>query len=184
MTLTKRPHPGKGPGGIPPPLPASRPHQRTLHGDTVSDNYYWMIDYFKKGPDSDQVIDYLKAENAYLDAMMSGTKEFREKLFTEMKARIKEKDESVPVYKNGYYYYSRSEEGQQYFKYCRKKESLDAQEEMLLDVDEMAKGHAYYAVTGLKVSEDNKLDRKSTRLNSSRQIISYAVFCLKKKKTT
>src|SRR5258708_2723705 len=151
MTLTSKPDSGKWPGGITPPLPASRPHQRTLHGDTVSDNYYWMIDYFKKGPDSDQVIDYLKAENAYLDAMMSGTKEFREKLFTEMKARIKEKDESVPVYKNGYYYYTRIDAGQHKFTMCRKKENLDAEEEMLLDVDEMAKGHAYYAVTGIKI---------------------------------
>ena len=157
MTFTPTPDAGKWPRDLTPPLADIIPHQRTIHGDTVSDNYYWMIDYFKTGPDSDRVINYLKAENAYLDAMMSGTKEFQEKLFHEMKARIKEKDESVPVYKNGYYYYSRSEEGQQYFKYCRKKETLEAAEEILLDVDEMAKGHPYYAVTGLKISEDNKL---------------------------
>ena len=173
MTLPSTQDSGKWPGGIIPPLAISKPYQRILHGDTVSDNYYWMIDYFKKGPDSDQVIDYLKAENAYLDAMMSGTKAFREQLFTEMKARIKEKDESVPVYKNGYYYYSRSEEGQQYFKYCRKKETLDAPEEMLLDVDEMAKGHAYYSVTGLKISEDNTLLAFGVDTVSRRQYIIY-----------
>ena len=157
MTLSSTPDSGKWPRGITPPLAETKLHQRTIHGDTVSDNYYWMIDYFKKGPDSDLVIDYLKAENLYLDTMLSGTKEFQGKLFTEMKARIKEKDESVPVYKNGYYYYTRSEEGQQYFKYCRKKATLSAPEEMLLDIDEMAKGHAYYSATGFKISEDNKL---------------------------
>jgi len=157
MTSSSTSNSTKWPDGITPPLAQTKPHERTIHGDTVSDNYYWMIDYFKKGPDSDQVIDYLKAENTYLDTMMGGTKDFQAKLFTEMKARIKEKDESVPVYKNGYYYYTRSEEGQQYFKYCRKKESLSAPEEMLLDVDDLAKGHAYYSATGFKISEDNKL---------------------------
>jgi oligopeptidase B len=139
---------GKWPHDINPPLAATIPHLRTIHGEAVSDNYYWMIDYFKKGPGSARVIDYLEKENTYLEAMMSGTKEFREKLFHEMKSRIKEKDESVPVFKNGYFYYTRSEEGQQYYKYCRKKGSLEAPEEMLLDVDEMAKGHSYFAAVG------------------------------------
>lgn len=157
MTLLSRTDAGKWPHDIVPPLADKIPHQRTIHGDTVSDNYYWLIDYFKKGPDSARVIDYLEKENAYLNTMMGGTTEFREKLFHEMKARIKEKDESVPVFKNGYFYYTRSEEGQQYYKYCRKKQTLEAPEEMLLDVDEMAKGHPYYAVTGFKISEDNNL---------------------------
>ncbi len=142
---------------VQPPVAGIKPFQRIMHGDTVTDNYNWMIDYFKKGPDSTKVVDYLKAENAYLDTMMSGTKKFREQLFTEMKARIKEKDESVPVFKNGYYYYTRTEDGSQYFKYCRKKGSLDAKEEVLLDVDEMAKGHPYYSATGFEISTDNKL---------------------------
>ena len=145
------------PEGIKPPVANTKPYQRTIHGDTVTDNYYWMIDYFKKGRDSSKVVDYLKAENAYLDTMMSGTKQFREQLYAEMKARIKEKDESVPVFKNGYFYYHRTEEGKEYYKYCRKKGSLDAQEEILLDVDEMAKGHAYYDVEGAEISEDNGL---------------------------
>jgi oligopeptidase B len=157
MTLLSRTDAGKWPYDTIPPLADTIAHQRIIHGDTVSDNYYWMIDYFKKGPDSVRVIDYLEKENAYLNTMMSGTAEFREKLFHEMKARIKEKDESVPVFKNGYFYYTRSEEGQQYYKYCRKKQTLEAPEEMLLDVDEMAKGHPYYAVTGFKISEDNNL---------------------------
>jgi len=139
------------------PIAAITPHQRIIHNDTVTDNYYWMIDYFKKGPDSTKVVDYLKAENAYLDTMMKGTVQFQEDLFKEMKGRIKEKDESVPVFKNGYFYYTRTEDGKQYFKYCRKKGSLSAKEEVLLDVDELAKGHAYYSATGFSISPDNKL---------------------------
>ena len=140
-----------------PPIAEIKPFKRILHGDTVVDNYYWMIDYFKKGKDSNEVINYLTAENKYLDTMMSGTKTMQENLFKELKGRIKEKDESVPVFHNGYYYYSRTEDGKQYFKYCRKKGSLDAKEEVLLDVDEMAKGHPYFSAAGMKVSPDNKL---------------------------
>ncbi|MEI6265498.1 MAG: S9 family peptidase [Sphingobacteriia bacterium] len=139
------------------PVASIQPHTRTIHGDTVIDNYYWMIDFFKKGPDSTKVVDYLTAENTYTDSMLSGTKDLQAKLFTEMKARIKEKDESVPVFKNGYYYYSRTDEGKQYYKYCRKKGSLTATEEILLDVDEMAKGKAYYSVSGFSISENNQL---------------------------
>ncbi|WP_443937175.1 S9 family peptidase [Pedobacter sp. MW01-1-1] len=133
------------------------PHKRIIHGDTVVDNYYWMIDYFKKGPDSNKVVEYLKAENNYLDTMMKGTEKFQADLFKEMKSRIKEKDESVPVFKNGYYYYTRTEDGQQYYKYCRKKGSLTAPEEILLDVDALAKGHSYYNATGFSISPNNKL---------------------------
>jgi len=139
------------------PLAEIKPKQRIIHGDTVTDNYYWMIDYFKKGADSTQVVDYLKAENSYLDTMMSGTKTLQADLFKELKGRIKEKDESVPVFKNGYFYYSRTEEGKQYSKYCRKKGSLTAHEEVLLDIDELAKGHHYYSARGFSISPDNKL---------------------------
>jgi len=139
------------------PVAEIKPKQRIIHGDTVVDNYYWMIDFFKKGPDSTATVDYLKAENAYLDTMMSGTDKLQEELFKEMKGRIKEKDESVPVFKNGYFYYSRTEEGKQYSKYCRKKGSLDSKEEVLLDIDELAKGHAYFSAAGFSVSPDNKL---------------------------
>ena len=140
-----------------PPVAEIIPTTRVLHGDTVVDNYYWMIDYFKKGKDSSRVVQYLEAENKYTDTMMSGTKDFREDLFKELKGRIKEKDESVPVLNNGYYYYTRTEDGKQYFKYCRKKGNLSAPEEVLLDVDEMAKGLPYFSASGMKVSPDNKL---------------------------
>ncbi|MBX2932101.1 MAG: S9 family peptidase [Chitinophagaceae bacterium] len=153
---TKR-EPHQFPENVQPPVADIKPETRIWHGDTVIDNYYWMVDYFKKGADSSKVVDYLKAENAYTDTMMSGTKKLQEELFTEMKARIKEKDESVPTFKNGYFYYTRTEDGKQYYKYCRKKGSLDAAEEILLDVDKMAEGKPYYSVGGFTISDDNKL---------------------------
>lgn len=148
-------------------------HWRNIHGDKVLDNYYWMYDYFGKGPDSTKVVNYLKAENAYLDTVMSATKNFQADLFTEMKARIKEKDESVPVFKNGYFYYARTEEGKQYYKYCRKKGTLDAKEEVLLDVDQMAEGHAYYSASGFQVSDDNSMLAYGVDLVSRRQYSIY-----------
>ena len=138
-----------------PPIAEKQNHIRDIHGEKVSDPYYWMIDYFKKGKDSTKVVNYLNAENAYLETMMADTKQLRANLYEEMKARIKEKDESVPVFKNGYYYYSRTETGKQYFKYCRKKGNLSAPEEILLDVDQMAEGKAYYTATGFSISPDN-----------------------------
>ena len=142
---------------IQPPVAEIKQRSFVLHDDTIVDNYYWMNDFFKKGPDSAKVVNYLKEENDYIEKVMAPTKNFQESLFHEMKNRIKEKDESVPVYDNGYYYYTRSDEGKQYFKYCRKKGSLDALEEILLDVDEMATGHPYYSAVGFSVSPDNKL---------------------------
>jgi oligopeptidase B len=139
------------------PIAEIKPHYRTSHGDTVLDNYYWMNDFFKKGPDSSLVIDYLEAENKYTDHMMKDTEGFQASLFDEMKSRIKEKDESVPYLKNGYYYYRRTDEGKQYYKLCRKKGNLKAKEEVILDVDAMAKGFAYYAIGGYEVSPDNNL---------------------------
>lgn len=141
---------------VKPPIAEKKEHIRNIHGDKVNDPYYWMIDYFKKGKDSSKVVDYLKAENTYWETMMKDTEPFREKLFQEMKARIKEKDESVPTFRNGYFYYTKTETGKQYFKYYRKKGSLKAPEELLLDVDKMAEGHAYYSATGFSVSPDNK----------------------------
>lgn len=151
------------------PVAEKKAKELIAHGDTRIDNYYWMNDYFKKGPDSTKVVDYLKAENAYFDTMMSGTKAFQEKLYNEMKARIKEKDESVPVFKNGYFYYSRVVEGKDYFVYCRKKGNLQAAEEVLLDVNAMAEGHNYFSATGFDVSTDNKLLAYGIDMLSRRQ---------------
>lgn len=159
--------------GATPPVAEMEDHETGMHGDKRNDEYYWMGDFFREGPDSDKVVEYLNAENAYTDTMMAGTGKFRESLFAEMKARIKEKDESVPVFSNGYWYYTRSEEGEQYFKYCRKKGSLDAAEEILLDIDKMAEGHPYYSAAGFNVSPDNKLLAYGVDTVSRRQYTIY-----------
>lgn len=135
-----------------PPDAAKQPKELTIHGDTRIDNYYWL-----NQRDDQQVIDYLKAENEYTRAVLEPTGDFQEDLFQEMKGRIKEDDQSVPYKKNGYYYYSRYEEGKQYPIYCRKKGSLEAAEEILLDVNQMAEGYSFYRVTGLSMSPDNKM---------------------------
>ena len=135
-----------------PPDAKKQPKELTIHGDTRVDNYYWL-----NQRDDQQVMDYLKAENEYAEAMMKPTEDFQEDLFQEMKGRIKEDDQSVPYKKNGYYYYSRYEEGKQYPIYCRKKGSLEANEEILLDVNQMAEGYSFYRVTGLSMSPDNRM---------------------------
>ncbi len=139
------------------PIAEKKEHLRIIHGDTVRDDYYWMIDYFKKGPDSTKVVDYLKAENAYLETMMAGTKKFQENLFTEMKARIKEKDESVPYFNKGYFYYYKTEEGKEYFKFCRRKGTMEGPEEVLLDADKMGEGKSYFALDAMEISPDNSM---------------------------
>lgn len=135
----------------------------TIHGDTRVDPYFWMrlSDEQKNAatPDAQtqKVLDFLNAENAYTDKVMSHTKQLQEKLYEEMTGRIKQNDESLPYFKNGYWYYQRYEEGKEYPVYCRKKESLEAAEEILLDANERAAGEAYYAVSWLEVSPDNRL---------------------------
>ncbi|RMA64534.1 S9 family peptidase [Ulvibacter antarcticus] len=123
-----------------------------IHGDVREDNYYWLNDR-----ENEEVIDYLERENNYYDQMSAHTKEFQTDLFDEMKGRIKEDDESVPYKLNGYYYITRYEKGKDYPIHTRKKGTLDASEEILFDVNEMAEGHSYYNLRGLNVSEDNKL---------------------------
>ncbi|WP_310991778.1 S9 family peptidase [Aequorivita marina] len=122
------------------------------HNDVRIDEYYWL-----NNPEDQKVIDYLTKENEYYEAKTAHTKKFKEALFDEMKARIKEDDESVPYKLNGYYYITRYETGKDYPIYTRKKGSLNAKEEVLFDVNEMAKDYAYYNLAGLSVSEDNKL---------------------------
>lgn len=153
------------------PVADIKPHERIIHGDTVVDNYYWLNDYFKKGADSANVIKYIEEENAYTNAMMKSTEPLQAKLFEEMKSRIKEKDESVPYLKNGYYYYNKTEEGKQYYKICRKKGDLNAPEEVLLDVDKMAEGLPYFAIGGYSVSPDNKLLAFSVDTVSRREYV-------------
>jgi len=140
------------PENMTPPDAEKKPKELTIHGDTRIDNYFWLNQ--RENP---EVIEYLKAENKYTKAALKPTEPLQEKLFKEMKGRIKEDDQSVPYEKKGYYYYTRYEEGKEYPIYCRKKGSLDAKEEILLNVNQMAKGYDFYRATGLSVSPNNKL---------------------------
>jgi oligopeptidase B len=116
------------------------------------DNYYWLND--RENP---EVIDYLNKENEYYHSVTAETKGFQAELFEEMKSRIKEDDQSVPYLYNGYYYITRFEKGQDYPIYSRKKETLEANEELLFDCNELAKGQSYFHLGGLSVSPDNTL---------------------------
>jgi oligopeptidase B len=122
-----------------------------MHDDVRVDNYYWLNDR-----DNEEVIDYLERENDYYNKMTAHTKDFQKDLFEEMKGRIKEDDASVPYFYKGYYYITRFETGKDYPIYSRKKDSLEAEEEVMFDVNEMAKDYSYYNLRGLNVSPDNK----------------------------
>ncbi|MEI6815306.1 MAG: S9 family peptidase [Bacteroidota bacterium] len=135
-----------------PPIAAIKPETFHEFGGTRIDDYHWLKE--KTNP---AVIDYLNAENAYCEAVMKDTKELQETLFQEMKGRIKEDDQTVPQQNNGYYYYSRTEKDKQYPIHCRKKGSLDAFEELVFDVNEMAKDKPAFLFHGYEISEDNRL---------------------------
>ncbi len=145
------------------PVAEKKAHVMKAHGDTRTDDYYWMrlTDDQKnaKTPDeqTQKVLDFLNAENDYTKSKLKHTEALQDSLYEEIVGRIKQQDESVPYFKNGYWYYTRYEEGKEYPIYCRKKESLESDELILLDVNKMAEGHDYYNATGLAVSSDNKL---------------------------
>ncbi|GJQ33613.1 MAG: oligopeptidase B [Ignavibacteriaceae bacterium] len=134
-----------------PPSVKKEPVSFNEFGNIRTDNYFWLRD--KKNP---EVIKYLEDENAYAEMVMGHTKDLQDKLFAEMKGRIKEEDSSVPVFENGYWYYSRTETGKQYAVYCRKKGNLNAPEEVLFDVNKMAEGLPTFLFTGYDVTLDNK----------------------------
>ncbi len=144
------------------PSAPQKPHQLSAHGDTRYDKYFWMrlSDEQKNAPEPDahtqEVLDYLKAENNYFDQMMSHTVDLQETLFQEIKGRIQEKDESVPYKVRDYFYITRYEEGKEYPIYSRKKASLDAAEEIMFNVNDMAEGYEYYSLGGNNVSMDNR----------------------------
>ena len=135
-----------------PPKAAKKPKKLKIHNDTRIDNYYWLNE--RENP---EVIDYLNAENSYFEQMTAHTKKFQEDLFEEIKGRIKEEDESVPYKKNGYFYITRYKKGDQYPIYSRKKGNLEATEELLFNVNKLAKGFDYYQIKGMSVSPNNKL---------------------------
>ena len=146
-----------------PPVAKKIKKELTIHDDTRIDNYYWMrlSDEQKNSENPDaqtqDVLDYLNAENTYTKSVLNHTETFQEKLYTEIIGRIKQIDESVPYKKNGYFYYTRYEEDKEYPIYCRKIESMENTEEVMLNVNEMAEGHDYYSIRSLRVSKNNQL---------------------------
>ncbi len=149
---------------ITPPKADKKPKKLEKHGDVRVDNYYWMNDR-----EDQEVLDYLNAENAYYAEMTSHTKEFQESLFQEMKSRIKEDDSSVPYKLNGYWYVTRYETGGEYPIYTRRKDSLDMEDELLFNCNELAKDHEFFNLRGISVSPDNQLASFGTDTVSRRQ---------------
>jgi oligopeptidase B len=149
---------------IAPPVARADHKETTLHNHTLIDDYAWL-----RGKSSPEVIAYLEAENAYTDAVMRPTEELRKTLYDEMVSHIKETDESVPFRDGEYLYYSRTEQARQYAIYCRKNGSLDASEEIILDVNKLAEGEAFMAIGGFDVSDDGNLLAYSTDTTGFRQ---------------
>jgi oligopeptidase B len=140
-----------------PPVAKVIPKEITINGDRRIDNYFWLRD--KTNP---EVIKYLESENEYTNAVMKPLEPLREKLYSEILSHVKETDLSVPYRLDDYFYYTRTEKGKQYTIYCRKKGSLDAPEEILLDGNELAAGHSYFAIGNFSVSPSHKLLAFST----------------------
>src|SRR3954465_6884552 len=134
-----------------PPVAPRRPTPLTAHGDTRVDDWFWLRDR-----DDPEVIAYLEAENAYCEAATAHTAPLQEQLFEEIKGRIQETDLSAPVRKGEYWYYSRTVEGLQYGIHCRKRGSLDADEEILLDENAMAEGNDFFALGAFSVSPSHQ----------------------------
>lgn len=149
--MTNCSQPGSRPD-VQAPMAAQKDTVLEMHGDSRVDPFYWLNQ--REDP---EVIAYLEAENEYLKKMMAHTEALQEKLFQEMSGRIKADDQSAPSFKNGYFYYTRYEKGSEYPLYCRKKGSLDAQEEIVLNVPELAEGKAYFSIGSFDISPNNQL---------------------------
>ena len=134
------------------PVATKIPKELTMHGDTRRDDYYWL-----NNRENPEVIAYLEAENAYTKQMTSHLEDLQNDLFEEIKGRIKQQDQSVPYKYNGYYYLTRFEEGKEYPIHSRKKENLDAPEEIMLNVNELAEGYDFYSIGGRSISPNNKI---------------------------
>lgn len=135
-----------------PPEAKKIPVKLEKHGDVRIDNYYWMRD--RENP---EVIAHLEAENDYNEKMTAHTKDFQQRLFEEMKSRIKLDDESVPYFLDGYWYYVRFEKDGDYPLFCRKKEDLKAEEEIMFNTNEMAEEHDFFDLGNIAVSSNNRL---------------------------
>ncbi len=135
-----------------PPHAAKLAHQIEIHGETLVDEYSWLRDR-----DNPQVMAYLTAENEYTEQVLEPHAELRANLFQELKARVKEDDVSVPVKKDGYYYYTRVAAGQQYAIHCRKHGDLTSPEEIILDENQLAEGQPYFQLGTFSISPNHQL---------------------------
>jgi len=149
-----------------PPAARREPVEQVLHGDRRVDHYAWLR--HKENP---EVIGYLEAENAYTDATLKPTEAFQEKLYQEMLGRIQQTDLTVPYTLRGYLYFTRTEEGKQYALHCRRRDAAGAAEELLLDLNLLAKGHSFLGLESVEVSEDNHLLAYSTDIIGFRQYV-------------
>src|SRR5256885_7394530 len=147
-----------------PPIAKKVPHETEINGHKMIDNYYWLRE--KSNP---EVRAYLEKENAYTDAVMKPTEPLQKKLYDEMLSRVKETDIEVPYKEGDYFYYSRTEAGKQYQIHCRKKGGMDAPEEVVLDVNAMAKGQKFMSLGAYNVSDDGNLLAYTTDNTGFRQ---------------
>lgn len=136
------------------PIAKKVPYDMRIHGDTRVDNYYWMRDDERKDP---EVINYLEAENAYTDAMLAHTKALQTTLFEELKGRIQKDDDSVPIKKGEYFYFSQTRGDDEYSTYLRSSDFAGTDKQVILDVNKLAKEYDYFAVSGLDVSPNTNL---------------------------
>jgi oligopeptidase B len=136
---------------ITPPIATKKESQTSIHGYTLPDSYAWL-----RQRDTPEVLDYLNSENAYTDVIMQPLQEMREQLYHEMRSRIPEDDISVADKMGDYFYYSRTEQGKQYKIYCRRQHSMNAPEQIILDVNALAQGFPYFTLGTLKVSPDHR----------------------------
>jgi len=144
------------------PSAAKKSHVTEIHGDLINDDYFWLRD-----KDNPEVIEYLKAENDYTEQVLEPYAELRESLFQELKARVKEDDDSVPAKKDNYFYYSRVAAGKQYAIHCRKKGDLNSPEEIVIDENQLAEDQPYFSLGTFSVSPDHKLLAYSEDIDGS-----------------
>ncbi|TFG09771.1 S9 family peptidase [Candidatus Thorarchaeota archaeon] len=135
-----------------PPAARKEPHETEIHGIVLKDDYFWL-----RNKDSQDVLEYLQAENEYTVQMMRETEKLQEQLFEEMKSRIREDDQSTPIRYGDFYYYYREMKGKNYKVHCRKKGSLEAPEEVILDENVLAEGQKYLGIGSLRISNDQTL---------------------------
>jgi oligopeptidase B len=149
---------------VQPPTARRQQTVNTYHGHPLTDDYAWLRE--KTSP---EVIAFLEQENAYTRAVMKPTEELQARLYDEMLSHIKETDVSVPFRDKNYFYYSRTEQGSQYPIYCRNHGSLEAKEEVMLDMNQLAAGESFMALGALTVSDDGHLLAYSTDTTGFRQ---------------